>query len=55
MFLADRVGIIDLIAQGYGALSYAFIAVVIVPLMTIGLIKIINNSKEAAPLLSKEP
>ena len=40
IFLANKIGIIDLIAKGYGALSYAFVAVVIVPLLTIGLFKI---------------
>lgn len=40
MFLARAVGIVDLIASGYGALSYAFIAVVIVPLLTVGVFKI---------------
>lgn len=40
MYLARAVGIVDLIAQGYGALSYAFIAVVVLPLLTIGVFKI---------------
>ncbi|MFC2952710.1 hypothetical protein ACFOOP_12300 [Marinicaulis aureus] len=52
IFLARAVGIIDLIAQGYGALSYAFIAVVILPLVTVGLFKIVtakqNKEMEAA-------
>lgn len=55
VFLADRVGIISLIAQGYGLLSYAFIAIVIIPLMTVGLVKIFNHSNQATSLLSKEP
>lgn len=42
IFLARAVGIIDLIAKGYGALSYAFIAVVVAPLATIGLFRILN-------------
>ena len=42
IFLARGVGIIDLIAKGYGALSYAFIAVVVAPLATIGLFRILN-------------
>lgn len=40
IFLAEAIGIIDLIAGGYGILSYAFIAVVVVPLLTIGLFRI---------------
>ncbi|WP_416307425.1 hypothetical protein [Neptunicella sp. SCSIO 80796] len=43
VFLADSVGIIGLIAQGYGMLSYAFIAIVIVPLLTLGLYRIIRS------------
>lgn len=43
IFLARAVGIIDLIAKGYGALSYAFIAVVILPLFTIGLFRIATS------------
>lgn len=51
IFLARAVGIIDLIAKGYGALSYAFIAIVIAPLFTVGLFKIMTSkprSMEAA-------
>jgi uncharacterized membrane protein YkvI len=42
VFLAQAVGIIDLIAKGYGVLSYGFIAIVIAPLLTIGVYKIIT-------------
>ncbi len=42
IFLARAVGIISLIAKGYGLLSYGFIALVIAPLLTIGVMKIIN-------------
>lgn len=40
IFLAEAIGIIDLIASGYGLLSYAFIAIVVLPLLTIGVFKI---------------
>ncbi|MEX0645997.1 MAG: hypothetical protein WD076_11850 [Parvularculaceae bacterium] len=43
VFLAEGVGIIDLIAKGYGFLSYAFIAVVIVPLLTIGVYRVLKS------------
>lgn len=46
VFLAGAVGIIDLIAKGYGALSYAFIVLVVVPLLTIGVYRI---SKSPSP------
>ncbi len=35
-----KVGIIDLIAKGYSALAYAFIAVFLLPLLTVGIYKI---------------
>lgn len=43
-YLAKAVGIIDLIASGYGMLSYAYIAVVILPLLTLGLARVIKQS-----------
>lgn len=42
-FLADTFGIIQLIAKGYGALSYAYIVVVIIPLLTVGLARILKR------------
>ncbi len=41
-------GLITLIAKGYGSVSWGFFAVYIIPLLTIGLFKIINKGKEAA-------
>ena len=41
-----QVGIIDLIAKGYQALAYAFIAVFLLPLLTIGVYKIHVKRKE---------
>ena len=38
--LADKVGLIDLIARGYGTLSYVFVLVFVVPLFSVGLWKI---------------
>ena len=43
VFLADAIGIIGLIAQGYGMLSYAFIAILVVPLLTIGIRRILTQ------------
>jgi uncharacterized membrane protein YkvI len=37
MLIADRVGLVALIANGYRALAYVLIAVYVVPLLTIGL------------------
>lgn len=36
MFMADRFGLVTLIARGYRALAYALIAVYVVPLLTFG-------------------
>jgi uncharacterized membrane protein YkvI len=56
IFLAEAVGIIDLIAGGYGALSYAFIAVVIAPLLTLGIFKIAasDNPVTEEPRVSRQ-
>lgn len=44
IFVADRFGLIALIASGYTALAYIFIAVYILPLMTFGIIKLYKNA-----------
>lgn len=40
IFAATQIGIIDLIAQGYSTLTLVFIAVLVVPLLTVGVWKI---------------
>jgi uncharacterized membrane protein YkvI len=52
IFLADAFGIISLIAKGYGSLSYAYIAVVIIPLMTLGLWRVIQAYRDNTPVKS---
>ncbi len=42
VFAADAVGLIGLIAKGYGLLTYVFIAVLVLPVLTIGVWKIIK-------------
>lgn len=39
VFAATAIGLIDLIAKGYGALTWAFIVVLIIPVLTIGVWK----------------
>jgi uncharacterized membrane protein YkvI len=39
-FLANRVGIVALVANGYGTITYGFLAVYVLPVMTIGLWRI---------------
>ena len=43
--LFAKFGIIALIAQAYNALAYAFIALFLVPLLTVGVYKIVNYEK----------
>ncbi len=42
--LAERVGVVDLIARGYGTITYAFLLVFVLPIMTIGLWRIVANT-----------
>lgn len=52
-FLANEIGIISLIASGYGLLSYAYIAVVILPLLTVGLARILlHRGRQEQPTAS---
>lgn len=44
--LATEVGIVGLIAEGYGTLTWIFIILIILPLFTIGIRKIINSDNE---------
>lgn len=43
IYAGHAFGIVSLIAGGYGILTLAFIAVLVLPLLTIGLWKIVNN------------
>jgi len=47
--LAGKIGLIDLIAKGYGTLTWVFIAVFIVPLCTVGVRKIRQGETSASP------
>ena len=38
--LADRIGIINLVAKGYGSLTWAFLLIIFVPLVTVGVWRI---------------
>jgi len=50
MFVADRVGLIALIASGYRLLAYLFLAVFVLPLLTIGLARLLRR----APVIPQE-
>ena len=47
LLLASRFGLVNLIANGYGLLTFGFIAVFVLPVLTIGVYKIIHTSNEA--------
>ena len=42
VYAASAVGLVDLIAKGYGYLTYAFIALLIIPVLTIGLWRLLR-------------
>lgn len=46
MLVADRVGLVALIATGYRALSYIILAVFVVPLLTLGIYRLWNRRAE---------
>lgn len=49
VYAASAIGLIDLIAKGYGLLTYAFIALLILPVLTIGLWRIgLTGARPAA-------
>lgn len=48
MFVAERVGLIALIASGYRLLAYMFLAVFVLPLMTIGLARLLRRKGKAS-------
>ena len=45
MFLADRFGLVALIANGYRALAYILLAIFVLPLMTLGIWRLWNHHK----------
>jgi uncharacterized membrane protein YkvI len=52
VFVADRVGLVRLIADGYRWLAYVLLAIYVVPLLTLGVWKL---SRPAAPSASPAP
>lgn len=43
IFVGGKIGLISLIAQGYGLLTYLFLAVFILPLFTVGIYRLVVN------------
>jgi uncharacterized membrane protein YkvI len=49
MFVAARIGLVDLIASGYRTLAWMFLAVYLVPLLTIGAWRLFRSPPESSP------
>lgn len=49
IFLADAIGIVDLIASGYGALTWGYWIVFVIPVLTLGLWRILKANLKAIP------
>ena len=47
MFVADRFGLVALIANGYRILAYVIIAIYVVPLLTIGIYRLVRRPRPA--------
>lgn len=43
MLVADRVGLVALIATGYRALAYIFLTIYVLPLVTVGLVRLVRR------------
>jgi len=43
IFIADAIGIIDLIAKGYGALTWGYMFAFVIPVLTIGVYKVLKR------------
>lgn len=56
MFLADRFGLVTLIASGYRTLSWVFLGVYVVPLLTVGMFRLIRGVRtdDALPVKTIE-
>lgn len=54
MLVADRVGLVALIATGYRALAYIFLTVYVLPLLTIGLVRLARRRSVIPPLVAQE-
>jgi uncharacterized membrane protein YkvI len=50
MFVAGRIGLVDLIAGGYRLLAVLFLTVFVAPLLTIGLGRLLMQPKPEASM-----
>jgi uncharacterized membrane protein YkvI len=54
VYAASAVGLIGLVAKGYGVLTYAFIALLVLPVLTVGVARVARRDPEA-PVTSSPP
>jgi uncharacterized membrane protein YkvI len=52
--LLAGVGLVELIARGYGTLTYVFLAVYVIPVLTLGVIKILRSPGPISPAPEEE-
>ena len=55
VFVADRIGLVALIAQGYRWLAYLFLAVFVAPLLTVGLWRVARDWRTPIVGVAPEP
>lgn len=48
MFIADRFGLVTLIANGYRFLALLFLAIFVLPLVTVGMVRLVRGSRPKA-------
>ena len=49
VYAASAIGLVDLISKGYGYLTYAFILLLIVPVLTVGLWRLLALADQVSP------
>lgn len=50
VFIAAKVGLVDLIANGYRAMAYLILAIFILPLFTIGIVRLVKGHRRELPI-----
>ena len=49
VFIASTIGLVELIAQGYRAMAYAVMAIFLLPLFTLGVVRLVGLSRSKQP------
>ena len=50
VFIAANIGLVSLIAEGYRMMAYAILAIFILPLLTIGIFRMLRHRRDTAPI-----